>query len=663
MNSCTNPNGCDLGFGGAGAGGTTGNPSFGGASQGGLAPTGGTFFTGGLAATGGASSLGGAATAGIPGTGGAAGAGSSALSSGATGLGGSTLAGGGAGFPEQGGSTSSSGVAGAAGQSMSNLAGAAGASTRCGDGVLNPYAGEFCDDGSNSTRCNADCWPARCGDGFVNTAAGEECDGTTTLGPCTPTCHLSVCGDGFVDASGGEECEVGLGGCSNCKQDRANQLGGLTVESVRGAPFAESLSVDVVVSNVGTAVPANELTWRYYYTADNADPQQIQCDWADIGCANTLVSTSPMKVPCSVASHYAEVGFSTASNLSSFAVIEFQGRIYGSTGAAYDFTNDYSHPMNSSGFLPTLRITLYRQGKLIWGNPPCGCGNGTLDTGESCDHAGESAFCNADCTVAVCGDAKINATAGETCDEGRPSLTCSPECKATGLPSSAKDALLLWLDATQPNSLSKGLNISAVADRSGNANHVIQSTTSRQPLWFPDVFGRNPAFFFDGSTHEMAAATAVNDVGRGSIFVVHRVEPVGLTATLIANGWASSGGGFAVRTRPQLDGLGLALGASSGYSAVEWALGARSGNGSPTPGVTYWSWAPPQFSWARGADSELLSTPSTYAASTDVLRLGGISASEPYRGWIGEVMIFSRDLATGERDAILNHLRGKWGLQ
>ena len=46
------------------------------------------------------------------------------------------------------------------------------------------------------------------------------------------------------------------------------------------------------------------------------------------------------------------------------------------------------------------------------------CGDGTINTGELCDDGGESNACNADCTIARCGDGVINATRGEVCDDG-----------------------------------------------------------------------------------------------------------------------------------------------------------------------------------------------------------------------------------------------------
>ncbi|MEX1363042.1 MAG: FG-GAP repeat protein, partial [Nannocystaceae bacterium] len=52
------------------------------------------------------------------------------------------------------------------------------------------------------------------------------------------------------------------------------------------------------------------------------------------------------------------------------------------------------------------------------GEPPAICGDGITNAtaGEACDDGGESATCNADCTLAMCGDGITNATAGEACD-------------------------------------------------------------------------------------------------------------------------------------------------------------------------------------------------------------------------------------------------------
>jgi cysteine-rich repeat protein len=60
------------------------------------------------------------------------------------------------------------------------------------------------------------------------------------------------------------------------------------------------------------------------------------------------------------------------------------------------------------------------------------CGNGIVDDMEECDNGSSSdtAHCNAaDCTVARCGDRKVNDAAGEECDDGPSgSATCNLNC-------------------------------------------------------------------------------------------------------------------------------------------------------------------------------------------------------------------------------------------
>jgi cysteine-rich repeat protein len=59
------------------------------------------------------------------------------------------------------------------------------------------------------------------------------------------------------------------------------------------------------------------------------------------------------------------------------------------------------------------------------------CGNGVVDPGEQCDAAGESAVCDRDCTLAVCGDALLNLAAGEQCDDGPVNGSPGDRCSAT----------------------------------------------------------------------------------------------------------------------------------------------------------------------------------------------------------------------------------------
>lgn len=56
------------------------------------------------------------------------------------------------------------------------------------------------------------------------------------------------------------------------------------------------------------------------------------------------------------------------------------------------------------------------------------CGNGTVEAGEDCDDGVETATCNANCTLAQCGDGIVNGPLGEQCDAGGASALCDDNC-------------------------------------------------------------------------------------------------------------------------------------------------------------------------------------------------------------------------------------------
>lgn len=60
----------------------------------------------------------------------------------------------------------------------------------CGDEFIG--VDETCDDGHETTRCNANCTLSRCGDGVINETAGETCETGDDLdaGGCLPDCTL-----------------------------------------------------------------------------------------------------------------------------------------------------------------------------------------------------------------------------------------------------------------------------------------------------------------------------------------------------------------------------------------------------------------------------------------------------------------------------------------
>jgi cysteine-rich repeat protein len=77
----------------------------------------------------------------------------------------------------------------------------------CGDGIV-AVGDEQCDTGGQTDACNADCTIPICGDGHLDPFLGEECDdGNLTSGDgCTGTCRSEpiLCTPGATQCSGAQ---------------------------------------------------------------------------------------------------------------------------------------------------------------------------------------------------------------------------------------------------------------------------------------------------------------------------------------------------------------------------------------------------------------------------------------------------------------------------
>jgi cysteine-rich repeat protein len=95
-------------------------------------------------------------------------------------------------------------------------------------------------------------------------------------------------------------------------------------------------------------------------------------------------------------------------------VVENRAHVLGDQARRAEMLSDRAAALASMGEPFDLRI----------------CGDGELDTGETCDEGGETATCDDDCTDVVCGDSVLNQTAGEECDDGGtvPGDGCSATC-------------------------------------------------------------------------------------------------------------------------------------------------------------------------------------------------------------------------------------------
>ncbi|HET9315429.1 MAG TPA: glycoside hydrolase family 9 protein, partial [Vicinamibacteria bacterium] len=134
-----------------------------------------------------------------------------------------------------------------------------------------------------------------------------------------------------------------------------------------------------IVNTGTTAVPLSELTVRYWYTKDTTQTQVYDCDFAVPGCANITASFVTLSTPVATADTYLQLAFGAgAGTLNAGAQTgEIQNRLHNQNWSSYNEANDYSFDPTKTAFADWNRVTLYRNGALVWGVEPTTGGGDT----------------------------------------------------------------------------------------------------------------------------------------------------------------------------------------------------------------------------------------------------------------------------------------------
>ena len=346
----------------------------------------------------------------------------------------------------------------------------------CGNGILE--SGEDCDEGTETASCNADCTLAACGDGIFNPLA-EQCEqnadctvGELCLGCTCTVSNGQLFSDDFLGGSLGADWSVQAGSFSvsggllfedsgtryldarlrwSVAADTPNQFGKLKIEQANSHSWGfQSRLDDSTGHHYEIHLPAGTSEWRWELYNPGFVDRVSQCmgdstvadgDW--IGY--TIDGSGPNTTVQVWRWGFDPDGGGVADPINNWGapdcVMQTQPSVDVAAGLGVGIRS------YTAGSTQNASIDAWTAGDLVGGE----CGNGVVEPGEACDDGGETLDCNADCTLADCGDGifnpfaeqcefDVNCSVGEVCGA---SCACEvpppPAVCGNGIPEAGED--------------------------------------------------------------------------------------------------------------------------------------------------------------------------------------------------------------------------------
>ncbi|MEV5412148.1 cellulose binding domain-containing protein [Thermopolyspora sp. NPDC052614] len=121
------------------------------------------------------------------------------------------------------------------------------------------------------------------------------------------------------------------------------------------------------------AVPLNEVKIRYYFKADSPTQQyRFACSWAVVSCSTVTGTFGTISPGTSTADRYLEVGFTSGSLAPGAQTGDLQLRFYRADWQRINQSDDYSFAPDRTSYGDWTKVTVYRNGTLVWGTAPTG---------------------------------------------------------------------------------------------------------------------------------------------------------------------------------------------------------------------------------------------------------------------------------------------------
>jgi len=135
----------------------------------------------------------------------------------------------------------------------------------------------------------------------------------------------------------------------------------------------EAIGPELNIVNTGaSSVPLNQLKVRYYFTREGTSTLRFVCYYTDLpgGCGSITKQFVTITPAVSGADTYLELGFSSGTLAANSQTGEIYFNIHKADWSNFDQSNDYSFNGTFTDYTDWNKITLYRNGSLVWGVEP-----------------------------------------------------------------------------------------------------------------------------------------------------------------------------------------------------------------------------------------------------------------------------------------------------
>jgi len=214
--------------------------------------------------------------------------------------------------------------------------------------------------------------------------------------------------------------------------------------------------------------------------------------------------------------------------------------------------------------------------------------------------------------------------------------------------------LILWLPADQIQGITSGASLSNWTDSSASASHATQPSAVSQPVFFINIQNGLSAVSFGGGSISQFMQSPTSVVDTSTLCVVARPSVL-TTANERYVGGAAGSSLRLIKTGAGAGSLTLSGNVISASLGAVWQslIGSFvSSAGSSAATISQ-----------SGTTFFLASTMSGSNVASGLANIGATSASaQTLLGWIGEVMVFNRNLFEIERASLESYMRTKWAI-